>query len=166
MLRKFIFTSQFLIKQFLQQSYILQIGVKKMSLITEIHGWITIKCFYESSDKFDALEEEFLEDVLIEIKKFIEQCEFRFTEVNFYQRYEMTFLNICGMSWHYDECERVLQLYQMVSKIAKGSYGILYVQSEKDENIFKVYTLKRGSVYEQTDQFLSPCIPEIEDYPR
>lgn len=137
-----------------------------MSLITEIHGWITIKCFYESSDKFDALEEEFLEDVLIEIKKFIEQCEFRFTEVNFYQRYEMTFLNICGMSWHYDECEKVLQLYQMVSKIAKGSYGILYVQSEKDENIFKVYTLKRGSVYEQTDQFLSPCIPEIEDYPR
>ena len=94
-----------------------------MSLITQIHGWITIRCFYKNSDKFDELEEEFLEEVLIEIKKFIEQCEFQFTEVSFYQKYEMTFLNICGMSWYYDECEKVIQLYQMISKLAKGSYG-------------------------------------------
>ncbi len=137
-----------------------------MSLITQIHGWITIRCFYENSDKFDELEEEFLEEVLIEIKKFIEQCEFQFTEVSFYQKYEMTFLNICGMSWYYDECEKVIQLYQMISKLAKGSYGVLYVQSEKEENVFRVYTLKRGCVYEQIDQLLSPCIPEIEDYPK
>ena len=120
-----------------------------MSLITQIHGWITIRCFYKNSDKFDELEEEF-----------------QFTEVSFYQKYEMTFLNICGMSWYYDECEKVIQLYQMISKLAKGSYGVLYVQSEKEENVFKVYTLKRGCVYEQVDQLLSPCIPEIEDYPK
>ena len=28
-----------------------------MSLITQIHGWITIRCFYKNSDKFDELEE-------------------------------------------------------------------------------------------------------------
>ena len=54
----------------------------------------------------------------------------------------------------------------MITKIPKGSYGVVLKQSEKEENVFKVYTLKRGCVYEQVDQLLSPCIPEIEDYPK
>jgi hypothetical protein len=62
--------------------------------------------------------------------------------------------------------ERVFGLFPWLAERASGSYGLLYVwddESHDQQNEFRVWRLLRGRVEETADNFLSPCIPTIED---
>ena len=59
-------------------------------------------------------------------------------------------------------------IFKWVSEISKGSYGILYIQDDEDygrknENKFKVLSMKKGRVKELDDIYLSPVNPEVEE---
>jgi hypothetical protein len=62
--------------------------------------------------------------------------------------------------------ENVFALFPWLAQRAPGSYGLLYVwddESREFENEFRVWRLLRGRVEEESDPFLSPCIPTIEE---
>lgn len=63
------------------------------------------------------------------------------------------------------------QLDELVAYIARrfpGSWGLLHDRSDEGDipnadNAFRVRVLRRGTVEERLDPFLSPCDPVIED---
>ena len=60
----------------------------------------------------------------------------------------------------------LLSFFEIVGKVAKGSYGLLYMHNNEDEdnyNSFMVYRLARGKVKIYQDDLLSPVVPTIED---
>ena len=76
-------------------------------------------------------------------------------------------LSIAGHKNH--RYEPVIDLFDWLAANGPGSYGLLYVQDDEDfkrgsyENEFRAWKLARGVLEEQSDPFLSPCIPIIED---
>lgn len=134
-----------------------------MSVITEIHGWVTLRYTCENSDEALVKEEEHQQDIKRKVEEKAESCGFSASEVCFFQSYGEIFMTVCGFKWHYDECSEVISLYEYIAEIAKGSYGLLYVNSEREENQFRVLVLRKGSLEWRDDPFLSPLIPMIED---
>lgn len=65
------------------------------------------------------------------------------------------------------EAAEIEALYQLIGEIAPGSYGLLYTRDDENlegyDNEFRVKVLARGQLKEQSDPFLSPCVPVIED---
>ena len=58
-------------------------------------------------------------------------------------------------------------MFEKIGQIAKGSYGLIYLYNDEDtqgkNNIFQVFSMVRGKIYEKEDPFLSPIIPVLED---
>jgi hypothetical protein len=66
------------------------------------------------------------------------------------------------------EAEYIEELLQFISEQLPGSWGLLHERDDETTgvpgpNAFRVRVLARGRVTEQTDPFLSPCRPMIED---
>ena len=65
------------------------------------------------------------------------------------------------------DIDGILNLFKLIAAIAPGSYGLLYLRDDEDKtgfsNDFQVFVLSKGSLKQQKDPFLSPCIPMIED---
>lgn len=63
--------------------------------------------------------------------------------------------------------EEVVEAFVGIGRVAPGSYGVLYVHDDEDasghENEFQVIVMRRGESYSKSDEYLSPCIPVIED---
>jgi hypothetical protein len=62
--------------------------------------------------------------------------------------------------------QNMLGLFTHIGDVAPGSYGLLYMLDDEDpehENRFSVYVLARSTLSEQTDPFLSPFVPLVED---
>ncbi|XOV67818.1 MAG: Imm7 family immunity protein [Fluviicola sp.] len=69
---------------------------------------------------------------------------------------------------HNHRSEHPFEFIRWIAKISIGSFGIIYVSDDEDiergnDNIFKVWRVKRGIVEELDDPFLSPNIPKIEE---
>jgi hypothetical protein len=74
------------------------------------------------------------------------------------------FVSFAGHPNHRHDC--IFGWFQWLAKNAPGSYGLLYVwdvESPDFHNEFRVSYLRRGRVAEAADNFLSPCIPTIEE---
>ncbi|QKS45332.1 hypothetical protein HUB94_13595 [Paenibacillus cellulosilyticus] len=59
-----------------------------------------------------------------------------------------------------------VEIMQTIGVMAPGSYGLLYVYNDVNEqlsNVFRVFVLARGCVKERDDPFLSPIIPVVAD---
>ena len=65
------------------------------------------------------------------------------------------------------ETSEIFEVFKLIGEIAEGSYGIIYLYNDEDtdgkENYFQVFSLARGMIKENLDEFLSPIIPTIED---
>ena len=60
----------------------------------------------------------------------------------------------------------LIAFFETVGKIAEGSYGLLYLHNDEDQekyNNFVVHRLARGTVEIYPDTLLSPVIPNVED---
>ena len=67
-----------------------------------------------------------------------------------------------------DEGRLLDALLDEVSKSLPGSWGLVYERDDEmpappGPNAFRVRVVSRGAILEQTDPFLSPCRPRIED---
>ena len=128
----------------------------------EFNGWVVIRESYN--------EEEENENILNSI---IKQIELKITELDYTNEFYLLkplngtyHLSIMGN--HNHRTENGIEFFKWISKISKGSYGILYVQDDEDyergnENKFKVWCMKKGNVIELYDTFLSPMNPEVEN---
>ena len=55
------------------------------------------------------------------------------------------------------EAEEILQTFENIAKVATGSYGMLYVWDEyEDEDNFRVLVARKGVVEWKKDEYFSP----------
>lgn len=65
-------------------------------------------------------------------------------------------------------CNHFIDLVNWIAKKGEGSYGIIYVHDNEDENSsneFKVWRILKGEVEEFSDKLLSPVVPLIQNEP-
>ncbi len=127
--------------------------------MVEIHGWITIRETYEATD------EEHFEMILKQVNDELEKlnyCNLNIKRIN-----GECFIELLSCTNHMSlDVMELLSFFEIVGKVAKGSYGLLYMYNNEDEdnyNSFMVYRLARGKVKIYQDDLLSPVVPTIED---
>ena len=78
--------------------------------------------------------------------------------------YKISFVG--GGNHRTSDFEKILELFDYISKKAKGSYGLIYIRDDEDgenHNNFVVHKMKKGEISIVKDELLSPCHPMIED---
>ena len=130
--------------------------------MVELHGWITLR---ETSRV--SIDEEENSCVLIEeIISEIDKLSWFKPEVNAQNgEWFIEFTIFCNRI--NPQVEEAFRLFEKIGQIAKGSYGLIYLYNDEDtqgkNNIFQVFSMVRGKIYEKEDPFLSPIIPVLED---
>ena len=129
----------------------------------EFNGWAIIRESFRDQDDNDEL----LSTIVHKIEQKISE------ELNYGNEvYSLKYLNgtyhVSIMANHNHRTEHIIDFFKWIAEIAKGSYGILYVQDDEDiergyENEFRVWRMKKGNVTEVNDTYLSPVNPEIEE---
>ena len=128
----------------------------------EFHGWVTIQEGWCEAQEDDALLENNVETIRSEAFRLAVEdfgCKAEVATANGLHR-----LTIHGYRNHHQPW--VLNLFKAAGRIAKGSYGILYIHDDEDpdmSNEFQVWIMIRGKVEMRNDTDLSPCMPKLED---
>lgn len=127
--------------------------------MVEVHGWITIRETYEVTDEENF--DEILNLINVEIKK-LNYCNPQIKRIN-----GECFIELLACTNHMSlDVKEMISFFDIVGKVAKGSYGLLYLHNDEDKdnyNSFVVYRLARGKVEMYQDSLLSPIVPIIED---
>lgn len=128
----------------------------------ELHSWVTIRETYECTED----EEENMDIIIKDIKNRIQKMSWNkpvLRALNGECFIEMTLF----ANRKTDEVVEIFDFYRFIGKIAKGSYGIIYMLDDEDtngnDNEFQVFILARGQLKQRKDNYLSPFIPVVED---
>lgn len=129
--------------------------------MVELHSWITVRETYEVCESEGNYNE-----VIKNINKAIQRLKYIQVSVKVLNgEYYIEFsLYTNHLSADVKEC---LEFFSEVGKIARGSYGLLYLHNDEDamySNEFQIWRLTRGKVRKYDDTILSPFIPIIEDF--
>ena len=128
----------------------------------QLNGWVIIRESYSEVGE----NERKLNQVVTKIEAKISELDV----VN--EFYGLRNLNgeyhLSIMVNHNHRSDHVIEFFKWIASISVGSFGILYVQDDEDlergnENVFKVWRMKKGKVDELDDPFLSPVNPEVEE---
>ena len=127
----------------------------------EFHGWASIR--YHTHDTDSTLQSQCWQSLENHVKTLPD------TSFVHMQRYNgCDSLHIAGQ--HNHRSEYVMDLFRWIAENASGSYGLLYIRDDEDQdrggdygNEFRVWRLCRGDLSELSDPFLSPAIPTVED---
>lgn len=127
--------------------------------MVEVHGWITIRETYEATDEQNI--EVILKKINDEIKK-LNYSNLQIRRIN-----GECFIEMLACTNHMSlDVKELFSFFEIVGKVAKGSYGLLYVHNDEDKDNYKsfmVHRLARGKVDIYKDVLLSPIVPVIED---
>ena len=127
----------------------------------ELHGWLTIQ---ETFGDEDLLSPEKAEAIRQRVKEIVESNT---SGIRMQYANGTAFLNTLFCANHRTaEVDEIIETYQSIAKAATGSYGVIYLRDDEDEqyhNAFQMYIFKRGQCIFKADTNLSPCIPTIED---
>lgn len=124
----------------------------------ELHGWITIRETYKITDDEN---DEVIKSIENEIRNL------KYPNLKIQTMNGESYVEFSLFSNHKaKDSEDLLLFFEKVGKIAKGSYGLIYLNDDENNeknNRFQVFRLVRGKVDTFDDKFLSPFIPTIED---
>ncbi|MBE9141446.1 hypothetical protein IQ254_30370 [Nodosilinea sp. LEGE 07088] len=129
----------------------------------EYHGWITLVSSLGEDEESDSRE------IIKKVEEILSPLE---KERNGLAH--MKALNgeqFVILAGHFNRASQIkpllFRVFKDIAGMAPGSYGLLYVRDDEDmenqDNEFQVLRMARGSVNKCKDQYLSPCIPVIED---
>ena len=128
----------------------------------ELIGWLNIQFSTDGEHDF-ALDKE----LISQIHDFIEPLN------GFNHSYELKCINgnnylYIGINHNHENgyIDEVKSVFSKISKLAIGSYGLVYLRQPDDKlffNEFKVIRLNKGIINVEKDIYLSPCNPKIED---
>lgn len=130
----------------------------------EYHGWITVRNSPGEEDDEGALPDSVRADVDAQLMELEDGTGLihRQTVNGAAQIHLGGFLNHRA-----GQGNALIETFNHIAALAPGSYGMLYVWDDEDpdgsRNEFQAFVMRRGQVTRQTDSFLSPCIPVIED---
>lgn len=127
----------------------------------EIHGWIVVRQSTDEED--DAQKARTLADLGHRTAAFrSDNPSIRRFAINGDDR-----VTISALLNHYGPAaQQALDLYDWIGTAAPASYGLMYVRDDENPsaaNRFVVHVMRRGKITVETDSFLSPCVPSIED---
>ena len=127
--------------------------------MVEMHGWITLRETYRVADDED------MERVLDEIRKEIRRLVYPALQIKVCNGQD--FIEFSLYTNHMSKAVRdLVAFFEKVGRAAEGSYGLLYIHNDEDDqgyNEFVVHRLARGRVTIFRDAFLSPLIPTVEN---
>lgn len=127
--------------------------------MVEMHGWVTIRDTYKDTfiDNMDQVVKELVQE--------FKTIKYLNPEIKWMDGTAYLELSLFTNHWS-EDCKEMLKLYEIIADKAEGSYGVLYVNDDEDNDLFNefvVYRIVRGKVEKFSDKLLSPCIPVIED---
>ncbi len=126
--------------------------------MVELHSWITISETYEICEEDD-------DRVIQNLNQIIQGL--RYIDVSIKVTNGEYYIEFSLYTNHFSaDVKEYLNFFSEVGKIAKGSYGLVYLYNDEDEthcNEFQILRLSRGEVRKYDDRILSPFVPTIED---
>jgi hypothetical protein len=127
----------------------------------EFHGWIVLR--YHTHDTNELLQDE----ACNKFTKYLEEVDVG-NIPSIQRRNGLDTWAISGLHNHFSNY--VLEIFRWVAENLPGSYGLLYVHDDEDiqdeednSNTIVVWKISRGKLTQEKDNYLSPCIPVIED---
>lgn len=127
--------------------------------MVELHGWLSV---WETYDDEDTHSQDELDAIAQKVKDIVSENGIELRYIN-----GVPFVNTLMCSNHRTaEVDNIINAYTKISQTATGSYGVIYLRDDEDEehyNEFQVYVFKNGTCTYKKDKELSPCIPLIED---
>lgn len=132
----------------------------------EYHGWIKIRASaaYPEDGAFD---EELSNEAEAQIRSLVDDLS-GYALMQLEQLNVEQFIHFAGVPNHRGTHGRlIIDLFTQVGRIAPGSYGLLYVHDDEDQdgwnNEHQVFRMVRGQVTRHKDPFLSPVVGLLED---
>ena len=119
----------------------------------QINGWLEIIPTYLNEDVHTEIDEEAIYSQVEDIIANLEYNDIQIISKNGFKVINF-FLNTNHKT---EEAEEMLQTFEKIAKVATGSYGLLYVWDEyEDEDNFRVLVARKGVVEWKKDEFFSP----------
>ena len=135
---------------------------KRITMVT-IYAWLEIRATYLDEDLHPEIDEKKVFDDIDNLIKKLKYNELKVIEKN-YSR----FVQFSVMENHKTErTEEMISMYENITKIATGSYGLLYYLDDEDEvysDEFRVLVSKKGKCGWKRDENFSPCSIMIEEF--
>lgn len=128
-----------------------------------IFGWIEIRSTYLDEDLHPEIDED---KIYSEVEKLV--CGLKYSEINLVEKNYTRFAQFSVIENHRTEkTEEIISIFQNISRIATGSYGLLYYLDDEDalyNDKFRVLVSKKGKTEWRKDEYFSPCSKMIEDF--
>lgn len=127
-----------------------------------IYGWLEIRPTFLDEDLHPEIDEELINH---EVERLV--SELKHTKLNIIEKNYTRFIQFGVMENHKtDRTEEIIGLFENISRIATGSYGLLYFLDDEDKTYndeFRVLVSKKGVTEWKKDDFFNPCSKMIED---
>ena len=119
----------------------------------QINGWLEIIPTYLNEDVHTEIDEE---AIYSQVDNII--ANLKYNDIQIISRNGFKVINFFLNTNHKtEEAEEMLQTFEKIAKVATGSYGLLYVWDEyEDEDNFRVLVARKGVVEWKKDEFFSP----------
>ena len=128
--------------------------------MVELHGWLSISETYGDED---LVPEKCLKKIRSQVKQILDCAEHGMALHNMNG---IPYVNASFSSNHRTkEVDEIVEVYKEISKIATGSYGVIYLRDDEDKehgNDFLRITFRKGQCNVKVDEDFSPCNPKIE----
>ena len=127
----------------------------------QINGWLVIIPTYLDEDLHIEIDEE---SVYSQVESII--ADLKYNDLKIVSMNGIKTINVFMCTNHKTiEAEEILQTFENIAKVATGSYGMLYVWDEyEDEDNFRVLVARKGVVEWKKDEYFSPNSIMIYDH--
>ena len=119
----------------------------------QINGWLVIIPTYLDEDLHIEIDEE---SVYSQVESII--ADLKYNDLKIVSMNGIKTINMFMCTNHKTiEAEEILQTFENIAKVATGSYGLLYIWDEyEDEDNFRVLVARKGVVEWKKDEYFSP----------
>ena len=119
----------------------------------QINGWLVIIPTYLDEDLHIEIDEE---SVYSQVDSII--ADLKYNDLKIVSMNGIKTINMFMCTNHKTiEAEEILQTFENIAKVATGSYGLLHVWDEyEDEDNFRVLVARKGVVEWNKDEYFSP----------
>ena len=119
----------------------------------QINGWLVIIPTYLDEDLHIEIDEE---SVYSQVDSII--ADLKYNDLKIVSMNGIKTINMFMCANHKTiEAEEILQTFENIAKVATGSYGLLHVWDEyEDEDNFRVLVARKGVVEWNKDEYFSP----------
>ena len=127
-----------------------------------IFAWLEIRSTYLDEDLHPEIDEKMIFEKIDNSVRGLKYNGIQVIEKN-YSR----FIQFSVMENHKTgKSEEMIDLFEYITKIATGSYGLLYYLDDEDNQFgdeFRVLVARKGKCEWKQDVFFSPCSMMLED---